>query len=994
MQWQPIDIPLAVGVNTRDEAKLLAPTKLVDLQNVVLEKGGAQRKRYGHTDLSKLTIAATPSTIAAGRMLASREDELVMADGTRLYSYSEAASAWSDQGAFLGMAVEVDALADSPSLQVNGECATADGITVFAWEDYSATPDTVGYAVYDTATGATLQGPTTLASNARRPRVVAVDNTILILFHDVTNADIRVKRVAAADLANTLATAPIAFGYSDINSGTGLDACAVGDYAVWCCRTNGSLLRVGVVLPTGALGGPASGHGYATTGGTCDTNVMAIHASSGARGCVVVCDAGAVKYAELTNIEQAAAGPVTVGSYSTFSASIAERVSCLSTGTAAQAHVWHEGSDVLHYGLITSGSVTDTSTLYRMQLGSAGFYIDGAPYVHAHLNSGLQGTYFLVDTEGYPFARVLPGIAYGPRNEYVPRVNSPSADLYEWCGIAKESLLAGQYAEPSVRRIRYDLASKHSYAKAARRGTLYLGGGLAWQYDGQSVTESGFLMMPEDYTGTASSGAGALLGSGTYTYAVYAEWYLANGQREQSACAELLTVVMGASDDTVTLHIPPITVTHKRGARSNISFAIYRTTKNGTARWRVSSLDPNDAGASANGYLANDPSSAVNLTFVDEMSDDDLQTKEPDYQNSGELENIAPPALRGLREVQDRLWGISSENRRRAYFSKLGKAQTAVEWNDSNYVEAPGDLVTVAELNGQVMLIGETGCWYVPGEGPDNLDQGAYGRPERIPYDLGCADPRTVVSMPDGLVFLTQKGFWLLARNLQCLYIGADVAAYNDQTFTGAELVPDASELRFLTSAGRTLVYNYERREWSTFTRIEGVSSTRWRGAYAYLDEDGLVRTQSSDYLDGGNTIAQSSTTSWVKATGPAGRFKCRSMHVLGTYKSASRIRVEVGYNLEDEFRENFVVDPSDWTSDATWGDSGTWGGDTVWGGDGRTMVFRFRHKLKYPKVTAVRFRFTELPGDDAGAGFELNTLTLWVKVTGAESRLAENRTV
>lgn len=1006
VQWQTVDLPLATGINTRDDEKLLPPVKLLDLQNAVLTKGGALLKRNGSVDLSTATVATPTGTISEAVALATRGNELLLADGERLLSYSSAASAWADRGDLQCFGTTLDIVADSPDAQVTPDCATADGVTVFAWEVGTATY----YAVYDAESGAAVQAPTLLALNSSRPRVVAVGDTVLVLFYDASAVDIRVKRIVASDLAASLASPLISFGYGDIHANTGLDAVAMGDLVVWVCKTTANTGRVGLLTATGSL----SGHGYSSPvefdAGNLSDFVISVDVDSTGAGVIVYKSTTGLRQKNITALSGTIA---TTAAGGLITATAVTNATCRTYNAFNTAHVWWEIAgaspylDRVEYARCFNGTLQfNAATIRHASLASKAFDLDGEVRIHVHHSSALQGTYFMVDLEGNPIGRVLPGTAYGRDGLHLPTVTSPSTGAYEWAATFKHRLSGDDdsvYTQPGVSHVKYDLESQHGYCSVDRKGTLYVGGGLLWQYDGESPTESGFLLYPENVTAVKASG-GSLTASSSYFYTFYWEWFNALGEREQSATGEILEVALAVGQTQVTFTIPTLTMTHKRGDRRDVCLAIYRSATNGTTRNRVTSLDPADEGLAANGYLSND-TLADTVTFVDRMSDVTAATKELDYLNQttdvpaiGELPNIAPPALRALADVQGRLWGVSCEDRRRVYYTKLVKPDTAAEWTDTNYLELPREIVGVASVSGQPIFFAEDAIYYVNGDGPDNLGAGVYGRVEEVPCDVGLSAPRILARCPAGWVFLSRKGFWLLGNNLQVNYIGGDVSAWADQTFTGVASLQDVNQVRFLTSdaGGRTLVFDYERNAWYTFTRHEGVASIIWRGTYCYAQASGVVRSETPGvYRDSGNGIALSVTTAWFKPGESIQGFgRIKRILLLGKYKSVHTLRVEVDYDYEDIWRECYEITPSSFIETATWGSAATWGADTVWGGSGNTRVHQTRRGLPRQKCQAIRFRITEVPGIDAGEGLELNLLTLVVGRKSGANRLPENRTI
>jgi hypothetical protein len=323
VQWQNIDVPLAVGVNTRDDAKLLPPVKLLDLQNSVFTKGGALKKRNGYTHLNKTTLATSPATISAGEKLASRGNELVLLDGSSLYSYAADVDRWLNRGTLLGLDVTVTPVVNSNEAQVRADCGTANGVTVYAWENSaSAATRQVLYCIQD-ADGALVQVPTSLGSNYQTPRVLVVGSVIIVLFHDTSANDLKLKRIdtsSAANLATSIASSIIALGYSDIADNTYPDACSTGTYIVFAAGTTGNTIRVGSITSAGALGVNGTGFGTAaTTAMTASANPspIAINVNSSTNvGLLFYENAGNVHVRNLTNIV-AGSGSVTFSATTT-----------------------------------------------------------------------------------------------------------------------------------------------------------------------------------------------------------------------------------------------------------------------------------------------------------------------------------------------------------------------------------------------------------------------------------------------------------------------------------------------------------------------------------------------------------------------------------------------------------------------------------------------------------------------------------------------------
>lgn len=981
MPKQVIDIPLAAGLETRDDAKLVPPTRLLDLQNAVFPKGNATQKRNGYTALNQLTLAASPVTISAAKKLTTRGNELVLLDGSRCYGYSEQYDRWLDRGELLLLDTAVTRGADTVTTQPVADCGTANNITVTAWERPSsvAAQYEVLFTVHDQLTGVTLHPVTLLGSDFRSPRVLVMGSIVLILFHDRTANDLKVKRIdtsSAANLATSLGSAVIALGYADIHDTNTPHAYSMGTYAVFATRTTGggTPIRVGVLLPSGAVATNADGYGNAAVGPTqtAPGQSIAVHVNASNVGLMAWGDGADVKTCSLTNIVTGA-GAITFGAAHALGVTgttIIQSVTCLADTTTDNGHVWYTGNNAASeertgYAYTTGGVLSNQATRYWVSLASHAAYIGTKACVNVFDTSGKA--FALCDGAFLPFATVHPGVAYDPLGNGSDWFSIPSFTNLSWAAVYQTRLGNANlvYLEPSVSRVSYSTSGEVSAVDASN--ILLVGSGLLWRYDGTSPTEVGFLSAPVKTSAVASNSTGTLTSSSVYTYAAYWEWSDSLGNRELSTAAGAFTVSLGATDDTVVLKFRSLPITHKLSTRAP-TLLVYRSAANGTTRYLVSSRDPANAR-----YVANSPS-VVELTWTDTSPDSAVTGNEIDPLSPADqlpLDNVMPHGMRALHQNQERVWGVSRLYTRRVYYSKLPQAETSVEWNDGLYIEFPEDITGIADVLGRPVFFSADHVFAVDGEGPDNLGAGQYSRVEQLPADVGLYQASTLQETPLGWLFLSRKGFRLLTHGLQVApAFGNEPNSYIGQTFTGAELIASANSVRFLTSSGSTLHYDYERNFWSRFTNHTGVSSCVWKGTYCYATSAGLVRKEASGtYTEGGSNIAQRWETSWIRLAGIQGFFRALRFALLGNHRSTHTYTVEIAYDDVDTYVETVTVTPT----------AGQIAG---------TQAYQNRHRLGRQKCNSVKFRITEVPG--TGAGLELNALALEIRIKDGINRLGD----
>jgi len=266
------------------------------------------------------------------------------------------------------------------------------------------------------------------------------------------------------------------------------------------------------------------------------------------------------------------------------------------------------------------------------------------------------------------------------------------------------------------------------------------------------------------------------------------------------------------------------------------------------------------------------------------------------------------------------------------------------------------------------------------GTGPDNTGANAqYSQPTFIASAVGSDNQQSIVLIPNGLMFQSDKGIWLLGRNLQTLYIGAPV---EDFTLTGKVLsavsVLGTNQVRFTMDSGITLMYDYFFDQWSTFVNVPAISATTYNSLHTYIDSNGRVFQETpGKYLDGSNPVLQSFTTGWIKTGLLQGFQRAYQMYLLGTYKSPHKLNVGVAYDYDTNPIQNTLIVPINYA--APWGIDTPWGSDADWGG--YTDVESERLFFQRGKCEAIQIQIDEVfdpsYGTMAGEGLTLSGLNI-----------------
>lgn len=178
VQKQLVPVQFGGGINTKVDPKQLQAGQLNTLVNGQFSKQGQINKRYGYTILSNLIQGG--GTISAGVELATYKNELLLFDGTSVYSYMAATGNWASRGTAISIITrDVDIIRMSAAQQLNPDMGYASGVEADAWEDSRGG---VYYSVRDTTTGAFAVSGVQLNASGQQPKVVTFGGLIYLFY--------------------------------------------------------------------------------------------------------------------------------------------------------------------------------------------------------------------------------------------------------------------------------------------------------------------------------------------------------------------------------------------------------------------------------------------------------------------------------------------------------------------------------------------------------------------------------------------------------------------------------------------------------------------------------------------------------------------------------------------------------------------------------------------------------------------------------------------
>jgi hypothetical protein len=369
------------------------------------------------------------------------------------------------------------------------------------------------------------------------------------------------------------------------------------------------------------------------------------------------------------------------------------------------------------------------------------------------------------------------------------------------------------------------------------------------------------------------------------------------------------------------------------------------------------------------------------------------------YTVGGILDNVAAPSCAVAHKHKNRLFLAGLEDGS-VWYSKEHVIGEGVSFNDGQRIQVDpygGVVSALSTLDDKLILFKPAAIFYQIGDGP--LDTGAqndYTQPQLVSSDIGCENQKSLAVTPLGLIFQTpRKGIWLLDRGLGLRDIGAPIQDYDNLDITSAVVLEDENEVRFTTSDGEALVYNYEFDQWSTFTNYEAQSAINGLSSYLHLKSDGTVNKEIEDqYQDNGQRVAMRIETSWFSFNKIQGFQRIYRWSLLGDFISHCYARVKVAYDFEPVYNETVYFNTQTGLGTEEWGDDALWGDSSVWGGD-NSGVFQFRSKPRRQKCQSIKLLIEDLDTvtDNGGGCFDLVSLAFEVGQRSGINRLRGSKT-
>lgn len=1002
LEKQNLPINFAQGLDTKTDPFQVQFGRFLALQNSVFTKGARLSKRNGNQQLQSPPNSPTFGTTFNG--------DLTVIGPNSISAFASNASQWSPAQSIQPAQLSVLPLIRNNLNQVELDTAiSSNGLICTVYAESNGSSNTYKYVVADSTTGQNIVQPTAIPGAEPTygyPKVFLLGPYFVIVFTNVVTATYHLKYIAISSANAALVTSPVDISTSYTPATTGAFDGAVYNNTLFIAWNGAAAsgVKVAYLTPQLVAAGsvssatnPDAAHVATLMSVTVDTPNAVIWVSYYNSGSstgytlalnpirsVVLAATQIIPSGTVLNLTSVAQNNVLTALY--------ELDNAYSYDSAVKTNI------IKSITCTVAGSVGTAATVSRsVGLASKAFLVGTTPYLLAAYKSPYQNTYFLMSGTGQVIGKLayengggylttgLPSVSV---NGTVAQVGYLFKDLIaavnKDTNVASGTQTAGIYSQTGINFASFNIGG--GFIAAEIGSNLNLTGGFTWAYDGYSATEQNFFLYPDSVEAT-TSGTGGLITAQQYFYAATYEWTDNQGNAFRSAPSVPISITTTGSTSTNTIKVPTLRLTYKTA--NPVKIVLYRWSTAQQVYYQVTSITS---------PTLND-TTIDQVTITDTFADATILGNNIIYTTGGVLEDVGPPSFKSVFLFDDRLWGIESEDDSSLWFSKQVIPATPVEMSDLlTMFVAPnigaqgpsGGLNCGFPMDDKAILFKSSSILYVNGTGPDNTgSNNQYSQPILVTTTVGCSNQKSIVNMPQGLMFEFQSEagnqIWILKRDLGTEYIGAPVEALtNGATIQSAVSIPGTNQVRFTLSSGATLVYDYYYGQWDTSVGIPAVSSTLFQGLHTYITSQSTIYQEApGTYVDGSNPVLMSFTTGWFNLAGLQGYQRAYFFYLLGTYITPFKLVCSIAYDYNPAPVQTTIISPTNFAptygGPEANGQNPVYGQGTPYGGE--SNVLNWRVFLNQQRCSAFQLTIQEVYdpsfGVAAGAGFTLSGINL-----------------
>lgn len=439
----------------------------------------------------------------------------------------------------------------------------------------------------------------------------------------------------------------------------------------------------------------------------------------------------------------------------------------------------------------------------------------------------------------------------------------------------------------------------------------FISGAIPSLYDGVSLVENDFIGQPF-LTITSYGGSGLLPANNGYNLVACYSWKDANGLVYRGPLSNTLGSIEKIplpDNSLVSIDVYTPLVSAKTGVRCEVYIINGLNSDFQLVADLPVSAGPADTQQSI--VISNYPAALTRTLYtgIDEAN---------------QLQNLPASSMKASALYADRIFYVKNGDDNTVYFSQKKVPTEGFSFNEESLLLRvydkrgfnEGGLTGLIAMDGRLFIFKDNSILYTIGDGP-SLNGGSSDliSPQLVTTDVGCISSRSIVLVPEGIMFMSDKGIYLLDRKLNVAYIGASVEQFNQNTVTSAILLENVNEVRFTTLDGEILVYNYFNKAWSWHTDLPIYSATICNNVYTPYLTNGRVYNESlvhKKIVEGASetAIIQKISTPWVRVQEKQAWEKVYQLLCLGRYKSEHNIQISFFYDYELYASDVYVLNP------------------------------------------------------------------------------------
>lgn len=1007
LQKQAIDVSFAEGLDTKTDPKRVKIGKFVRLENSVFNKGGLLQKRNGYRQL--------PSLPDSTYSYATTFNENLTAIGSNIAAYNSAGGSWVQKGHIQPLSVSTLPVIRNNFNQTACDVVVAEsGIACAVYLESTGGATTNKYVIFDSITGQNLSAPAVIPVSSGTVsggmRVFLLGNKFILVFTNTITAVTHLQYVAI-NVANPSvigANTDIASSYAGAST-LSWDGHVVGSklFIAYNTTTGGQSVKVtyltqGLILAAAATFAASIATMMTVTADIGDPAAPIIYVSfydsAGSTGNSLAVD-------QNLNTRMSPTQIIASGTFLNL-ASAAQNGIVTVFGEVSNNYSYDSGIPT-HYILgvtvtlpatVTTGTVgTPFTSIRSVGLASKAFIISGVIYYLAAYQSPYQPTYFLVNgSSSLSSAPVLAGkLAYENGGGYVT-LGLPSVTVIDnvaSVGYRFKDLIQavnkntnvpagtqvnGIYSQTGINLGTFEIGTE-GLDTAEIGGDIHISGGFLWMYDGYLPVEHNFLLWPDSVEVTTVTGAGDLIAQ-IYYYQVTYEWTDNQGNAFRSAPSIPVAITTTTASSTNTIKIPTLRLTMKTS--NPVKIVIYRWSTAQQNYYQVTSITT----------PTQNSTTTDSISYADTLADAVILGNNLLYTTGGVVEDVNAPASNLLTLFDTRLWLVDAEDPNLLWFSKQVIEATPVEMSDLLTLYVPpttatqgttGPITSIAPMDDKLIIGKRNAFLYINGTGPDNTGANSqYSQPIFITATVGCTNQKSIVLIPQGLMFESDKGIWLLDRGLQTSYIGAAVESFTQgATVLSAVNVPETNQVRFTLDTGITIMYDYYYDQWGVFVKVPAVSSCIFQGMHTFINSDGdAYQEQEGSYLDGSRPVLMGFRTGPLRVGDLQGYQRAYFFYLLGDYISPHKLWLNILYDYDVNPSQSVLISPVNYSTPYGSGLSQSpYGQGNPYGGPKSLEDWQIFFEQQRCMAFAIDLQEVFDPSFDtvAGAGFTLSGLNL-----------------